>query len=45
MTPSRKAVRTAAAFRWGLNQRGRHYVVGISTTPTAHPAAAGRLIA
>ncbi|WP_037601117.1 IS701 family transposase [Streptacidiphilus rugosus] len=30
----------AAAFRLGLNQRGLHYVVGISTTPTAHPASA-----
>lgn len=27
----------AAAFRLGLNQRGLHYVVGISTTPTARP--------
>lgn len=33
----------AAAFRLGLNQRGLHYVVGISTTPTAHPAAASPL--
>ncbi|MGW6413403.1 transposase, partial [Streptomyces vinaceus] len=31
----------AVAFRLGLNQRGPHYVVGISTTPTAHRAAGG----
>lgn len=30
----------SAAFRLGLNRRGLHYVVGISTTPTAHPASA-----
>ena len=30
----------ATAFRLGLNQRGLNYVVGISTTPTAHPASA-----
>ncbi|RKT09281.1 SRSO17 transposase [Streptomyces sp. 1114.5] len=30
----------AAAFRLGLQQRGLHYVLGISTTPTAHPAEA-----
>jgi SRSO17 transposase len=28
----------ATAFRLGLQQRGMHYVVGISTTLTAHPA-------
>ncbi|MET9663264.1 transposase [Streptomyces sp. NPDC006510] len=28
------------AFRSGLNQRGLRHVVGMSTTPTAHPAAA-----
>jgi len=33
----------AAAFRLGLNQRGLNYVVGISTTPSAHPAAAHRV--
>jgi SRSO17 transposase len=27
----------AAAFRLGLEERGLHYVVGISTTVTAHP--------
>ena len=27
-----------AAFRLGLEERGLHYVVGISTTTTAHPA-------
>ncbi|MEU1631224.1 IS701 family transposase [Streptomyces sp. NPDC020096] len=30
----------AVAFRLGLSGRGLNYVVGISTTPTAHPAAA-----
>ncbi|GHE28943.1 DDE transposase [Kitasatospora indigofera] len=32
------------AFRLGLNQRGLHYVVGISARPTAHPAAAQPVI-
>ncbi|MEU0375647.1 IS701 family transposase [Streptomyces sp. NPDC006283] len=30
----------SVAFRLGLGERGLHYVVGISTTPTAHPASA-----